>query len=76
MRDAIVERHDIQPFAIALIESGTIPKTTSGKLSRRPCRADFLAQRLSLIAHWTNPLFGGVNSANDVPAFAASPIQS
>jgi acyl-CoA synthetase (AMP-forming)/AMP-acid ligase II len=57
IRDAIVERHDIQPFAIALIHTGTIPKTTSGKLSRRPCREDFLAQRLALIAQWTNPLF-------------------
>jgi acyl-CoA synthetase (AMP-forming)/AMP-acid ligase II len=76
MRDAIVERHDVQPFAIALIESGTIPKTTSGKLSRRPCREDFLAQRLALIAQWTNPLFVGASGAGETPAFPISPLQS
>jgi acyl-CoA synthetase (AMP-forming)/AMP-acid ligase II len=76
MREAIVERHDVQPFAIALIESGTIPKTTSGKLSRRPCREDFLSQRLALIAQWTHPLFVGTSPAGDTPSFAAAPLQS
>jgi acyl-CoA synthetase (AMP-forming)/AMP-acid ligase II len=76
MREAIVERHDVQPFAIALIESGTIPKTTSGKLSRRPCREDFLGRKLALIAQWTNPLFVGASSADDTPAFSISPLQS
>lgn len=57
MRDAIYSQHGIQPYAIVLIANGTIPKTTSGKLSRRPCRTQFLEGRLQVVAQWLNPLF-------------------
>jgi acyl-CoA synthetase (AMP-forming)/AMP-acid ligase II len=75
MREAIVVQHDIQPFAIVLIESGTIPKTTSGKLSRRPCREDFLTQRLAAIAQWNNPLFSATERFVHAP-YESSSLQS
>lgn len=57
MRAAIQARHDIQPYEIVLIEGGSIPKTTSGKLSRRPCREDYRNDRLTVLARWVNPVF-------------------
>jgi acyl-CoA synthetase (AMP-forming)/AMP-acid ligase II len=73
IRDAIVTRHDIQPFAIVLIENGTIPKTTSGKLSRNPCRSDYLSRKLASIAMWTNPLFSKTTDAASAP-FSQEPV--
>jgi acyl-CoA synthetase (AMP-forming)/AMP-acid ligase II len=52
IRSAIVERHDVDPHAVVLIEHGTLPKTTSGKLSRRPCRDAYLNGELDVIARW------------------------
>jgi acyl-CoA synthetase (AMP-forming)/AMP-acid ligase II len=50
IRGAIVERHDVDPFAVVLIEQGSLPKTTSGKLSRRPCREAYLQGALRVVA--------------------------
>ncbi|HKT93620.1 MAG TPA: fatty acyl-AMP ligase [Paraburkholderia sp.] len=60
IRHAIYEQHGLQAASIALIESGSIPKTTSGKLARRPCRTSFIENSLALIARWENPLFTNV----------------
>jgi acyl-CoA synthetase (AMP-forming)/AMP-acid ligase II len=57
MRDGIYSQHGIQPYAIVLIANGTIPKTTSGKLSSQPCRTQFLEGRLQVISQWKNPRF-------------------
>ncbi|CAG4899548.1 fatty acyl-AMP ligase [Paraburkholderia gardini] len=65
MRDAIYRHHGIQPYAIVLIANGSIPKTTSGKLSRRPCREQFLEDRLQVVAQWTNPRFVDTGTARD-----------
>jgi acyl-CoA synthetase (AMP-forming)/AMP-acid ligase II len=66
IRNAIADKHELQPYEIVLIENGQIPKTTSGKLSRQPCRAQYLNQRLPVVAAWTNPLF-----ANNLSALAS-----
>ncbi|SEB02592.1 fatty acyl-AMP ligase [Paraburkholderia sartisoli] len=65
MRDAIYRHHGIQPYAIVLIANGSIPKTTSGKLSRRPCREQFLEGRLQVVAQWINPRFAHTATARD-----------
>jgi len=71
MRDAIYSRHGVQPYAILLIANGTIPKTTSGKLSRQPCRAQFLEGHLQVIAQWSNPRFVHMNQRQaDLPPHA------
>jgi len=52
VHDAVARRHAIAPSAIVFISQGTIPRTTSGKLRRQQCRADFLAGELSEIHRW------------------------
>src|SRR5574341_203226 len=45
VRRAITERHSIGPHDIVVVRQ-PMPKTTSGKLQRWACRADYLAGRL------------------------------
>ncbi|MFI9505225.1 AMP-binding protein [Nocardia sp. NPDC052566] len=52
VHDAVARRHAIAPSAIVLIAAGTIPRTTSGKLRRQQCRADYLAGLLNEIYRW------------------------
>ncbi|HEY6802663.1 MAG TPA: amino acid adenylation domain-containing protein [Pyrinomonadaceae bacterium] len=52
IRATIAEEFEIQPAAVVLIKSGTLPKTSSGKVRRAACREDFLTDRLRVIAEW------------------------
>ena len=49
IRQAIAEEHEVQAHAVVLIKPGTIPKTSSGKIQRQACRAEFLADSLEVI---------------------------
>ena len=42
VREAIAEHHGIVLSAVSLLSVGDVPKTSSGKLRRRACRAAFL----------------------------------
>jgi len=48
VRSTVADMFGLQVCALALIRSGTIPKTASGKVRRRACRARFLTGRLQL----------------------------
>ncbi|WP_345493933.1 fatty acyl-AMP ligase [Nocardia callitridis] len=50
IRTAIATTHEVMPGAVILVEPGRIPKTSSGKLRRRECRARYLAGQLAPIA--------------------------
>src|SRR6185295_15752978 len=52
VRKAVAEQHEVQVYAVSLIQTGTIPKTSSGKLQRRTCRAKFLDGSLEVVAEW------------------------
>jgi fatty-acyl-CoA synthase len=39
---AVTRRHGIDPADVRLLPAGAIPRTTSGKLARRACRAGYL----------------------------------
>ncbi|MFM7406467.1 MAG: AMP-binding protein [Cuspidothrix sp.] len=52
IRQAISEAHDLQVYAIVLLKTGTIPKTSSGKIQRYSCRTGFLEQTLEIIGQW------------------------
>jgi acyl-CoA synthetase (AMP-forming)/AMP-acid ligase II len=52
IRQAIAEHHMAEVWAIVLLKTGTIPKTTSGKIQRRTCRSQFLAGSLEVIGQW------------------------
>ena len=42
IRQAVVEHHGMDPYAIAILRHGGILKTSSGKIQRSACRAAFL----------------------------------
>lgn len=46
VRRAISEQHDLRVAAVVLSRPGTVPKTSSGKIQRRACRAAYLAGSL------------------------------
>jgi amino acid adenylation domain-containing protein len=48
----ISDVHELSAHAIVLIQAGTIPKTSSGKLQRQACKKDFLNQRLDVLKEW------------------------
>lgn len=56
IRQAISETHELQAYAIALVKSGNVLKTSSGKIQRRACRDRFITGALEVIADWSeNP---------------------
>lgn len=49
VRQAVAENHELQVYAVVLLKPGGVPKTSSGKLQRQACRADFLAGSLEKV---------------------------
>ncbi len=47
VRAAVSSEHQVRVADVRLVAAGTIPRTTSGKLARNACRADYLAGRFS-----------------------------
>ncbi|MDA0672678.1 MAG: fatty acyl-AMP ligase [Cyanobacteria bacterium] len=73
IRQAISEVHELQVSAIALVKSGNVLKTSSGKIQRRACRSSFLAGTLEVIADWSeNPRFSSKmrDFSNDIESLA------
>ncbi|MEA5575654.1 AMP-binding protein [Anabaena sp. UHCC 0451] len=52
IREAVAADHDLQVYAVALLKTASIPKTSSGKIQRRACRAGFLNQTLDIVGEW------------------------
>lgn len=51
----LADQHSLRAHAIVLVQRGTIPKTTSGKVRRRACRDLYLADCLDVVARWPPP---------------------
>ena len=49
---AMARQHGLRIAAICLVKRNTVPKTSSGKVQRRKCRAQFLSGGLATIAEW------------------------
>jgi len=49
IRQAIADCYELQAYAVVLVEPGSIPKTSSGKLQRHVCRSAFLNSELKEI---------------------------
>jgi acyl-CoA synthetase (AMP-forming)/AMP-acid ligase II/alkylation response protein AidB-like acyl-CoA dehydrogenase/acyl carrier protein len=62
-RRAVAEQHDLHLHTLVLLKTGTVPRTSSGKIQRRQCRADFLEDALSVV--WRS---------STVEATAVSPV--
>ena len=52
IRLAVGEQNMANVFAVALLKTGSIPKTTSGKIQRRTCQKMFLDGSLNTVAQW------------------------
>ncbi|HSF42928.1 MAG TPA: amino acid adenylation domain-containing protein [Thermoanaerobaculia bacterium] len=49
VRRAIAEEHEVQVHEVVLIRTGTLPKTSSGKIQRHLCRSRHLAGELAVV---------------------------
>ncbi|BAY66478.1 amino acid adenylation domain-containing protein [Calothrix brevissima NIES-22] len=49
IQTAVSQFHELQVHAVLLLKTGTIPKTSSGKIQRHACRAGFLAGTLNAV---------------------------
>ncbi len=49
IRKAVSEQHDLQAYAVLVLKTGSIPKTSSGKIQRQACKVGFLAESLSVV---------------------------
>lgn len=56
---SVARVHQIDVYAVYLLNTGTIPKTSSGKIQRHACRALFLENNFESVAMW-----GPVGRAN------------
>lgn len=53
IRRAVSAQHELSIHTVSFLEPGQLPKTSSGKISRRPTREEFLAGRLGGVARFT-----------------------
>ncbi len=52
IRQAVSQDHDLQVYAVLLLKTGSIPKTSSGKIQRHACRNGFLNGTLDVVQEW------------------------
>ncbi len=50
--ESVAREHEVEVYAIALLKTSGILKTSSGKIQRRACKAKFLEGGLSTVARW------------------------
>ncbi|BBU62179.1 non-ribosomal peptide synthetase [Methylosinus sp. C49] len=76
IRDCVVYDIGIEPADIVLAQSGSVPKTSSGKIRRSECRRNYLADELKTLARLNHTAPVGRDSvsasgAGDAPHVAA-----
>jgi acyl transferase domain-containing protein/acyl-CoA synthetase (AMP-forming)/AMP-acid ligase II/pimeloyl-ACP methyl ester carboxylesterase len=52
IRQAIVQDRELQTHAVVLLKTGSIPKTSSGKIQRHACKRGFLEGGLNVVGKW------------------------
>ena len=56
IRHAVAAQHSLQIYATVLVKTGSIPKTSSGKIQRHACKSGFLSGSLNVVEDWSeNP---------------------
>jgi acyl-CoA synthetase (AMP-forming)/AMP-acid ligase II/acyl carrier protein len=71
VRLAISQEFDLDTYCVTLLNVGAVPKTSSGKIQRQACRADFLAGSLDVL--WESRLHPAAAAAGGdhrLPALA------
>ncbi|WP_024545888.1 fatty acyl-AMP ligase [Picosynechococcus sp. NKBG15041c] len=56
IRQAVYQEHTVEVYGIALLRTGSIPKTSSGKIQRHACRQQFVDGTLNSVAVWRLPI--------------------
>ncbi|MCJ8279064.1 MAG: condensation domain-containing protein [Rivularia sp. ALOHA_DT_140] len=49
VRHSIWMKHELKVYGVLLLKTGSIPKTSSGKIQRHACRKDWLDKQLNLV---------------------------
>lgn len=52
IRQAVAIEHFLQVYAVVLVKTGSIPQTSSGKIRRYACKAEFLTGSLQVVGDW------------------------
>ncbi|RUS98090.1 acyl-CoA synthetase [Trichormus variabilis SAG 1403-4b] len=52
IRKAVSQEHELEIYAVLLLKTGSIPKTSSGKIQRQACRTQFLNNQLDVVREW------------------------
>nr|AQX77685.1 NocH [Nodularia sp. HBU26] len=52
IRKAVSKEHELEVYAVLLLRTGSIPKTSSGKIQRQACRTQFLNNQLNVVQEW------------------------
>ncbi|GMT99445.1 non-ribosomal peptide synthetase [Corallococcus caeni] len=68
----VAQAHELRLDHLVLIEPGSLPKTSSGKVQRHACREGWLNQDLRIVASWQASPDGVALALADVPAPAGS----
>ncbi|WP_414517096.1 fatty acyl-AMP ligase [Nostoc sp. PCC 9305] len=55
IRQAVAAEHEIRTHTVLLVKTGTVPKTSSGKIQRQACRQKFLNHTLNLLTSEKSP---------------------
>ncbi|MEW6731506.1 MAG: beta-ketoacyl synthase N-terminal-like domain-containing protein, partial [Acidobacteriota bacterium] len=58
IQQAVMGNHQSAIYSICLLKSGSIPKTSSGKIQRHACRIGFLDETLEILHRWDAPQLG------------------
>lgn len=69
IRQAVLRDHDVPLHTVALLRTGKLPKTSSGKVQRSVCRTEFLNDELEPLALWS------LADAGDPAAKQTAPIK-
>jgi len=54
IRQAVSAHFDLRVHAVTLLKTGSMPKTSSGKIQRHACRNGFLSGDLAVVGSWTS----------------------
>lgn len=76
IRRAIAGNHELAPHAIILIRTGTIPKTSSGKVQRRACKEAFTQGQLRILVSWYEQEDEGFLQNEGNPALPEEPVHT
>jgi acyl transferase domain-containing protein/acyl-CoA synthetase (AMP-forming)/AMP-acid ligase II/acyl carrier protein len=52
IRQKVSEEHELEVYAVTLLKTGMLPKTSSGKIKRHACRSGFLDGSLDTVGEW------------------------